>query len=139
MKPGMDEDLKSEVDQACRTAEDFAKHYYENLDKRRHLILRMYMDTSVLVWNGTGTTGKEQIGKFLMDLPVSEHTLWSLDSQRVFAPVSNNKLAYLIKVSGNVKFQSRTPKPFSQTFMITNHDDKWKIVTDCFRFQEPVG
>lgn len=84
----MDQELKTEVDQACRTAEDFTKHYYESMDKRRHLILRMYMDTSVLVWNGTGTTGKEAIGKFLIDLPVSEHNLWSLDAQRVLGILS---------------------------------------------------
>ncbi|XP_014292312.1 NTF2-related export protein isoform X2 [Halyomorpha halys] len=131
----MDQELKTEVDQACRTAEDFTKHYYESMDKRRHLILRMYMDTSVLVWNGTGTTGKEAIGKFLIDLPVSEHSLWSLDAQRVLDQVSN-KLAFLIKVTGSVKFSARGTKPFTQTFMITTQDDKWKIVSDCYRFQE---
>ena len=44
---------------------------------------RMYMDTGVLVWNGNGTTGKDDISKFLMELPVSEHTLCSLDSQTI--------------------------------------------------------
>ncbi|KAL1131080.1 hypothetical protein AAG570_012317, partial [Ranatra chinensis] len=134
----LQQDFKSQIDQACRTAEDFTKHYYENLDKRRHLIQRMYMDTGVLVWNGNGTTGKEAIGKFLMELPVSEHTLNTLDSQRILDSAVLRKLAFLIKVTGIVKFHGKTTKTFTQVFMITNQDDKWKIVSDCYRFIESV-
>ena len=50
-----------------------------------------------------------------------------------------NKLAYVIKTAGNVSFQGRQPRPFQQNFIITAEGDKWKIVSDCFRFQEPVS
>ncbi|XP_067003080.1 NTF2-related export protein isoform X2 [Anabrus simplex] len=135
----MEQDFKSKVDQACRTAEDFTKHYYESVDRRRHLLSRYYLDTAVLVWNGNGTVGKEQIQKFFEDLPTSQHTLTSLDSQPVLGAVVANQLTFLMQVGGFVKFQERASRPFQQNFMITAEGDKWKIVSDCFRLQEPVG
>lgn len=51
-----------------------------------------------------------------------------------------NKMAYIIQTAGNVKFQGKPSKQmFYQTFAITNEGDKWKIVSDCFRFQEDVS
>lgn len=44
---------------------------------------RLYLETGVLVWNGNGTVGNERIQKFFMDLPPSDHTLTTLDSQPV--------------------------------------------------------
>lgn len=50
-----------------------------------------------------------------------------------------NKTAYVIQTAGSVKFQGHSDKRmFYQTFTITNEGDKWKIVSDCFRFQEYV-
>lgn len=49
-----------------------------------------------------------------------------------------NKLAFLIQVGGTVRYNGKTPRHFQQNFMITAEEDKWKIVSDCFRFQEPV-
>lgn len=41
------------------------------------------MDTGVLVWNGNGTSGRDAIGKFILELPVSEHKVTSLDAQQI--------------------------------------------------------
>jgi len=49
-----------------------------------------------------------------------------------------NQLTFLILVCGYVKFQERVSRPFQQNFLITAQGDKWKIVSDCFRLQEPV-
>lgn len=50
-----------------------------------------------------------------------------------------NKTAYVIQTAGSVKFQGHSDKRmFYQTFTITNEGDKWKIVSDCFRFQEYI-
>lgn len=48
-----------------------------------------------------------------------------------------NQLTFLIQVAGFVRFaqESSRAKPFQQNFMITAQGDKWKIVSDCFRFQ----
>jgi len=50
-----------------------------------------------------------------------------------------NQLTFLILVCGFVKFQEKISRPFQQNFMITAQGDKWKIASDCFRLQEPVG
>lgn len=43
----------------------------------------MYIDSSTLIWNGNGVTGKDNIQKFWMDLPPSEHTIQILDAQPI--------------------------------------------------------
>ncbi|KAJ9578367.1 hypothetical protein L9F63_005399 [Diploptera punctata] len=136
----MEQDLKSKIDQSCHTAEEFTKLYYESMDKRRHLMSRYYLDSSasVLVWNGNGVVGKDEIQKFLMNLPASEHTLTSLDAQPVLDSAVGNQLTFVILGCGFVKYQDKVPRPFQQNFMITAQGDKWKIVSDCFRLQEPV-
>ncbi|XP_014608528.1 PREDICTED: NTF2-related export protein isoform X1 [Polistes canadensis] len=132
-KIGGQQDLKSKIDEACRTAEEFTKLYYENLDKRRYLMSRLYMDAATLIWNGNGVENKENIQKFWTDLPPSEHTIVTLDAQPVTNPGTSTELTFLIKVSGQVKLEEKSSKPFNQTFLITAVGDKWKIVTDCFR------
>ncbi|XP_046997649.1 NTF2-related export protein [Schistocerca americana] len=133
----MDEDAK--VDQACRTAEEFTKLYYESVDKRRHLMSKYYLDTGILSWNGNGTVGKDQIQKFYEQLPSTEHRLTSLDAQPVIDVAVSSQLTFVVQVSGFVKFQDKAQRPFQQNFVITAEGDKWKIVSDCFRLQEPVA
>ncbi|KAL2716356.1 NTF2-related export protein isoform X1 [Vespula squamosa] len=129
-------DLKSKIDQACRTAEEFTKLYYESLDKRRYLISRLYLDTATLIWNGNGVESKDNIQKFWTDLPPSEHSIITLDAQPITGPGITNQLTFLVKVGGQVKFEEKISKPFNQTFLITAVGDKWKIVSDCFRALE---
>ncbi|KAF7405121.1 NTF2-related export protein isoform X1 [Vespula maculifrons] len=132
----MEQDLKSKIDQACRTAEEFTKLYYESLDKRRYLISRLYLDTATLIWNGNGVETKDNIQKFWTDLPPSEHSIITLDAQPITGPGITNQLTFLVKVGGQVKFEEKSSKPFNQTFLITAVGDKWKIVSDCFRALE---
>lgn len=49
------------------------------------------------------------------------------------------QLTFIIQVSGTVKYQEKVPKTFQQNFVITAQGDKWKIVSDCFRLQEPLS
>lgn len=51
----------------------------------------------------------------------------------------SGQLTFLIQVSGSVKYQDKPSKTFQQNFLITAQGDKWKIVTDCFRLQEPLN
>lgn len=132
----MEQDLKTKIDQACRTAEEFTRLYYETLDKRRYLISKLYMDSASLIWNGNGVVGKENIKKFWTDLPSSEHTITALDAQPITCPEASSQLTFLVKVSGQVKYEEKSTKLLSQTFLITAVGDKWKIVSDCFRVQE---
>ncbi|OAD59444.1 NTF2-related export protein [Eufriesea mexicana] len=128
-------DLKTKIDQACRTAEEFTKLYYESLDKRRYLISRLYLDTATLIWNGNGMEGKDNIQKFWTDLPPSDHSVFTLDAQPITVA---DQLTFLVKVGGQVKYDDKTSKPFNQSFLIAAMGDKWKIVSDCFRVQEAL-
>lgn len=84
-------------------AEEFTKLYYDTTDKRRHvgisyislisnifnfqtisqLMSRLYLDSGLLSWNGNGIRGHEQIQKFIIDLPISDHSLVTLDAQPI--------------------------------------------------------
>ncbi|XP_015520500.1 NTF2-related export protein [Neodiprion pinetum] len=134
----MEQDIKSKIDEACRTAEEFTKLYYKAIDKQRYMISKLYLDTGILIWNGNGIVAKDQIQKFWMDLPASDHSTTTLDAQPVTGAAVGNQPTFLIKVSGQVKFQDKPSKPFNQNFLITAVGDKWKIVSDCFRVQEAL-
>lgn len=146
------------MEESCTTAEEFTKVYYESVDKRRHvsikhsqilknflinqlisqLMSRLYLDDGLLVWNGNGSNGKENIQKFFHDLPVSEHTIVTLDAQPIMEAPGFPQQTYLIQVSGVVKFVDSPPRPFQQTFMVTAQVDKWKVASDCFRLQDAI-
>lgn len=103
-------------------------------------ISRLYLDNAICVWNGNGTTGKENIQKFIQELPSTEHSITTLDAQPVIDEIANQN-TMLIMVSGMSRIQSNQnqQKQFQQTFMITAQGDKWKIVSDCFRIQDALS
>ncbi|XP_063230707.1 NTF2-related export protein [Bacillus rossius redtenbacheri] len=131
-------ELKARIDLACRTAEEFSNLYYKSLDSKRHLMSKYYLDKAVLVWCGNGACGKENIQKFFEELPSTEHTLISMDSQPVSEAAVGAQQTVLIESAGHVKIGEEVSTPFQQSFLITAEQDKWKIVSDCFRLQEPV-
>lgn len=90
------------------------------------------------VWNGNGTTGKEEIQKFFQGLPPSEHTITTLDAQPVIDETTSNQNTLMIMVSGMSRIQGASHKQFQQSFLVTAQGDKWKIVNDCFRVQDAL-
>ena len=116
--------MRTKIDLACHTAEEFTKLYYESVDKRRHLTSRYYLDAGVLVWNGNGTVGIDLIQKFYDGLPPTEQTLTSLESQPVLDVAGSNQLTFLTLICVFVKFQEEISRPFQQNFMITAQGDK---------------
>jgi NTF2-related export protein 1/2 len=94
------------------------------------------MDEALYVYNGNGFNGKEAIAKFILEMPSLEHTLTTVDAQPI--QVSSAGRSILVQVSGTVKIGGQRSKAFQQTFTITAHMDKWKIVTDCFRLQDGI-
>lgn len=69
--------------------------------------------------------------------------MWNGEFVTEFALITDNavgeQLTFIIQVSGSVKYQEKVPKSFQQNFVITAQGDKWKIVSDCFRLQEPLN
>ncbi|XP_046572467.1 NTF2-related export protein 2-like isoform X2 [Haliotis rubra] len=130
------EDHKAKVEQACQAAEEFSKLYYEHFDKKRHLIRKLYLDTSTVVWNGSVCNGGEAINAHFDALPASEHVISSLDTQPLVEPLNPNEMAIAVSVFGTVKYQNNKNKAFTQNFTLSSQGTVWKIVSDVFRFLE---
>ncbi|XP_075813005.1 NTF2-related export protein 2 [Microtus pennsylvanicus] len=133
-------DFKTCVEQACRAAEEFINVYYETMDKRRHAIVRMYLDTATLIWNGNVVTGHEALSNFFETLPSSEFLVNVLDCQPVNEQATQSQTTILVVTSGAVKFDGNRKHFFNQNFLLTAHsttnNTMWKIASDCFRFQD---
>lgn len=52
-----------------------------------------------------------------------------------------DQVTILVTVSGYIRFHTEVKKRrnFNQNFILTALDDKWKIVSDCFRTQESIN
>lgn len=100
---------------------------------------RLYLDTGVFVWNGSGAIGKDNIQKLQIELPSSEHTLHTLDAQPIIDDAVAGQLTYAIQTAGTVKYVDHPVKAFQQTFIITALEDKWKIASDSYRLQDAIA
>uniref|UniRef100_A0A0B6ZAT0 NTF2-related export protein n=1 Tax=Arion vulgaris TaxID=1028688 RepID=A0A0B6ZAT0_9EUPU len=132
------EDVRKLGIQATLAAEEFSKLYYETFDKRRQAISKIYQDKANLVWNGHIVSSAEAILKFFDNLPQSEHVIEGMDTQPIAAGTITDVVSNSIVVTflGKVKFKGSDFKAFTQTFMLCSHENKWKIVSDTFRFIE---
>ncbi|XP_055855880.1 NTF2-related export protein [Episyrphus balteatus] len=135
----MDAELRGKIEACCRTAEEFTKLYYKSFDKSRHQMNRLYLDTGVFVWNGSGALGKDNIQKLQIELPSSEHNLYALDAQPIIDDAVAGQLTYAIQTGGTVKYMDNPVKQFQQTFIITAQGDKWKIASDSYRLQDAIA
>ncbi|CAL4121280.1 unnamed protein product [Meganyctiphanes norvegica] len=123
---------------AIESATSFVKIYYDFVDKMRHKLAKLYMEEASLVWNGNTLKGNAAIQKFYEDLPVSSHTITCMDSQPVRDENAGGQSTILVTTYGTSSFQERK-QLFQQTFLITAENDKWKVVSDNFRFQTVVA
>lgn len=129
-------ELKNRINEAARNAEEFTKLYYDNIDHKKITLDKLYMDTALLVYNGNGFNGIEAISKFIKDMPGTQHTITTIDAQPILDESAGRTI--LIQVSGTVKIGGQRSKAFQQTFTVTAQQNKWKVVTDCFRLQEGI-
>lgn len=132
----MNTDLAKKANEANQTATEFSKLFYDHLDKKRHQLSRLYLDSAVATFDGNGTSGKEAIQKFYESLPASETVIASLDAQPMIDDATSNTI--LLMTSGITRLGNKQ-KSFQQTFVITAQGDKWKIVSDCFRIQDSLS
>ncbi|XP_014663115.1 PREDICTED: NTF2-related export protein 2-like [Priapulus caudatus] len=132
------EDIQLKIDQAATAGEEFSKYYYECFDKKRYLLHKLYMDNATLIWNGNHVSGSNDIMKYFEQFPTTETTLESLDCQPILDEAVNGQSTILVVVSGVVKYERVKTATFQQNFMLTAQGTVWKVVTDWFRFQEPL-
>ncbi|KAH9509955.1 NTF2- export protein 2 [Bulinus truncatus] len=129
------EDIKARSIQATLAAEEFRKLYFETFDKRRQAIIKMYQEKATLLWNGHQVAGADEIMKFFDTLPQSDFTIEGMDTQPILTDsVSQGINSIVVTFFGKVKFKGSDNKIFSQTFILSAHENKWKIVSDNFRF-----
>lgn len=130
------EDIQMKVEQACQAGQDFYRLYYDTIDKKRHLLTKLYLDTGEATWNGNNLKGKEAILKFFEELPTTEHKVESLDCHPLSAEISGGQFTIIVKTYGTVKYPNSSLKSFHQVFILTSENNKWKIISDTFRFQD---
>lgn len=135
----MDAKFQKTVEESTIAADDFTKVYYESFHRKRHQMVRLYLDNAIAVWNGNEINGKDNIQKFFTSLPDIEHNVITYDVQPIIDETTSNQQTLLLIVAGTVRIKKVMGKPFQQTFMITAQDDKWKIVRDCFRIQDALS
>ncbi|XP_040260787.1 NTF2-related export protein 2 [Bufo gargarizans] len=133
-------DFRVDVDLACRAADDFINLYYETVDKRRRQLVKLYMDTATLVWNGNPISGQNALIEFFEMLPSSDFTVNMVDCQPVHETATQGQKTVLVVANGAVKFEGNKRHYFNQIFLLTLHttpsNSVWKIASDCFRFQD---
>ena len=120
------------IDTSCKAAVKFTSTYYDCMDNKRHLLIKLYGDASIALWNGNPIETSSSIFQFLSQLPASKHEISSIDAQ----PVRGESI--LVQVSGSVCFGnvgSSPKRPFSQTFFLSQVTGfQYVIGSDTFRF-----
>ncbi|XP_008564886.1 PREDICTED: NTF2-related export protein 2 [Galeopterus variegatus] len=110
------------------------------MDKRRWALTRLYQDTATLIWNGNVVTGMQALTNFFEMLPSSEFQVNMLDCQPVHEQAAQSQTTVLVVTSGTVKFDGNRQHYFNQNFLLTaqctSNNNVWKIISDCFRFQD---
>ncbi|KAI9578003.1 hypothetical protein GQX74_014147 [Glossina fuscipes] len=104
----MDNVLRAKVETCCRTAKDFTKLYYQTCAKRRHRssplqMNRLYLGNGLFVWNGNGAHGKDNIQKYFIEVPTSEHIISTVDAQPLIDEAVSGQITYLIQVLSNLR------------------------------------
>ncbi|VDN39782.1 unnamed protein product [Gongylonema pulchrum] len=92
----------------------------------------LYADSATLVWNGNSITGNDAILKFYDGLPNSTHSLSSLDCHHI-DDGSNSTRPLVVLCVGTVVLGQMT-HAFTQTFILILDDERYKIISDRFRF-----
>ena len=67
------------------------------LDNKRNQITKLYSDSTILVYEGHRTSGKDEVGKFYANLPKSSHKVTSLDVQPINKSMTKDIVSVLIK------------------------------------------
>ena len=92
---------KAQIENACTTAEEFCKNFFDRYDNKRHTIEKLYLDSATLSWNGNKVDGSSAIQKFLLDKIPSKsfHRLLSMDAQPIASAFTGGQTTILVQVS----------------------------------------
>lgn len=120
-----------EDEAACTAASKFTKLFYDAVDRKRNKMNFLYTEGATLVWNGNVIQGTDAIAKFFEQLPHSSHSISSLDCQFLDGSDPTHPLVVL---SVGTVILGQMAHAFTQTFILILDDEKYKIISDRFRF-----
>ncbi|CAJ0954824.1 unnamed protein product, partial [Mesorhabditis belari] len=121
----------------CEDAMQLIRLYYEVIDRRRERLGFMYAEGASLVWNGNSVNGSQAIGKFLTEIPDTQHEVISVDVQRfsplAAAPFGGDAMTALI--AGGVIIDG-IYHSFTQSMLLMRDplSEKSMILSDRFRY-----
>jgi len=134
--PGFSKMRPQQLTLVSDAAQKFSKLFYETYDKDRNKLKTFYLENAQLVWNGNSVANLDNILTFLNALPSSTIELLCLDAQPVDDAVTDKKTTMMVTAQGKIKFHGRSFVAFNETFIMTENEQKWKIVSDIFRSQD---
>jgi NTF2-related export protein 1/2 len=114
------------IDISCKAAVKFVSTFYDTIDRKRHLIQKLYFESSILLYNGNPFSTSQQIFQFLLSLPASKHEILTIDAQ----PLNSD---LLVQVAGRVTYGEQKDSQFSQIFCLTQQGSAYVIGSDTFR------
>jgi len=127
---------KAALDEAVKVGEDFVRLYYKTLEQRPHRVYQLYLEASVVIWDGNPHVGTQNLQKFFEDLPSLTFNVVSMDSQPVSnIAVGHEQKSFLINASGTFRVAGSGNRGFLQSFVVTAEGGKWKVASDVFRSQ----
>ncbi|KAI9208784.1 uncharacterized protein BJ171DRAFT_487269 [Polychytrium aggregatum] len=130
-------DYNQLADVAARGADAFVETFYKLWDTQRHLLIRLYKDTTPILFNGMPFSGGSSFEEHYQRLPATVHEIQSYDCHPLY--FGQERADIVITVTGIVKFGASVGRPFSETFLLTPETDPGKkgtyfIGSDCRRF-----
>ncbi|XP_050417400.1 NTF2-related export protein 1 [Patella vulgata] len=131
MAPG--EDFRARVELASQAGEEFYQLFYDTVDKKRHLLKKLYEESATCVWNGNTFKGATDIVQFYESLPITQHNITSINAVPLLESLTPGQTTIVVTVFGTVKYDKQT-KSFYQNFTLSSHSTVWKIISDVFRF-----
>ncbi|XP_054631615.1 nuclear transport factor 2 isoform X1 [Dunckerocampus dactyliophorus] len=107
----------------------FVRHYYHLFENDRAKLADLYIQESLLTWEGDKLRGKEPIMKKLLNLDFKkiEHTITAQDHQ----PTPDN--CVLSMVVGQLKADNDQIMGFHQIFLLREINTSWVCTNEMFR------
>lgn len=134
---------QTDFNEMAKKALEFTKRYYKTLDdlSDRPNLIHFYPNFSNLCeWNGHQYSTKEDVARYLSEMPKTKHQIDVLDSHPL--PGNNSKSSnseeadhtFLVTVHGVVTYDDEHKREFFQRFVIRQKGITYYIVNDYYRW-----
>ena len=115
----------------------FAEVFFQQQDKDKEALHKMYHEQSTLIWNGTPHRTRTSIQKFYQSQQPTETTLQALDAQ-IMPPMGDIIDMITVIAGGKIKHTDNSSN-FTRTFLLGPNapgSTEYLIVSDTMRIQD---